>query len=70
MEIRSILQDPGPENRVYDYVDMKYSLPDVQLQQSLACQSSKDLIINTVPNACYGQLKSTAWNTVKSAAAR
>ena len=59
VEIRSISQDPGAENRVYDYVNLKYSLPDVQLQQSLAYQTSKDLGIDTVPNVCYGQLKYT-----------
>ena len=56
-ETLSIPKDPGDENRVYGYVDLQ---SDITLQQSLAYQSSKDLCVNTVPNVCYGQLRSTS----------
>ena len=65
---KSVVAEPGPESsRVYDNVDLKHLQLDVKLQQSVAYQSSKDLIIITEPNACYGQLKSTTWNIAKSA---
>ena len=57
LDTGSIPKDPGDESKVYDYVDLQ---SDITLQQSLAYQSSNDLCVNTIPNVCYGQLRSTS----------